>query len=175
MFSLVTARNDPEQRLPPLVNGNACPGENLCRSRIQGFFELEITRPKIQKLRLGARRQNVPIPKAFWPQDIHTTCWFHLISKLQTELSWSYFLRLRRLGPLGSTPGFHWVQRQEIPAVLQGAVAVWEFEWSSRDHVRPIGYDYDKCSFHKAVIFHVLLATVAYFYRDENTGAMRRF
>ena len=29
MFSLVTARNDPEQRLPPLVNGNACPGENL--------------------------------------------------------------------------------------------------------------------------------------------------
>ena len=65
MFSLVTARNDSEQRLPPLVNGNACPGETLCRSRIQGFFELEITRPKIQKLRLGARRQNVPIPKTF--------------------------------------------------------------------------------------------------------------
>ena len=63
--SLVTARNDSEQRLPPLVNGNACPGENLWRSRIQGFFELEITRPKIQKLRLGARRQNVPIPKTF--------------------------------------------------------------------------------------------------------------
>ena len=99
-----------------------------------------------------------------------------LISKFaQAELSWSYFLRLRRLGPLGSTPGFHWVQRQEIPAVLQGADAVWEFEWSSRDHVIPIGYDYDKCSFHKAVIFHVLLATVAYFLRDENTGAMRRF
>ena len=163
MFPLVTARNDSEQRLPPLVNGNACPGENLWRSRIQGFFELEITRPKIQKLRLGARRQNVPIPKTFWPQEIHTTCWFHLISKLQIELSWSYFLRLRRLGPLGSTPGFHWVQRQEIPAVLQGAVVVWEFEWSSRDHVRPIGYENDKCTFHKAVIFHVLLATVVYF------------
>ena len=29
MFSLVTARNHSEQRLPLLVNGNACPGENL--------------------------------------------------------------------------------------------------------------------------------------------------
>ena len=119
MLSVVTARNDSEQRLPPPVNGNACPGENLCRSRVS--LNWKSLDPKFRDYNL------VPGAKTFQFQkrsDLRRSTQlvdFHVLTN-RTELE--CFFRLRHVGPLGSTPGFHWVQRREIPAVLQGAVAV---------------------------------------------------
>ena len=119
MFSLATARNNSEQHLPPLVNGNACPGENLCRSKVSLHWKSLDSRFRNCDLAPGAKtfqfQKRSDLRRSTQLVD------FHVLTN-RTELE--CFFRLRHVGPLGSTPGFHWVQRREIPAVLQGAVAV---------------------------------------------------
>ena len=73
--------------VPASTNERPCLPESK-PLQIQGSFELEITRAKLQKLRLGVKRRNVP--NRFWPQEIHSTYKYQVCTNgTGAQLSWA--------------------------------------------------------------------------------------